>query len=397
MTLDTPGDRRLGTLLRKARTRGLGWVWRRLVAEARTPDTPVGRRLAPAARALALAWAAPGRTLARITADPAVGADTLFLIYDLEVAPVTFDLVIALALADADRRRAGLGRLRVVFVPGPLDGLRFEPEDYARAVPADARRWRLHHLLTPMCWLAPACAGVTVAASRAEAAALFRTQVDHHHPPAYLPAVPRAPDNAEVTRRAAAGEDLACLAAPPAARAHVAAWLAARAEGRAPVTVTLRGYGYMADRDSDRAAWAGFVAGLDRRRFLPILVPDLDQAAAVDDPLFPDVARFPEAVWNLHLRMALYEAAHVNLGVNGGPMALCWFNPRCRYLLFKQVVEGAPQTTLAAFLALGFQPGIDPPFAGPGQRWVWAPDDQPTIEAAFARFIADFPPEPPAS
>jgi hypothetical protein len=93
---------------------------------------------------------------------------------------------------------------------------------------------------------------------------------------------------------------------------------------------------------------------------------------------------FVEAAMVLGLRMALYERAYLNLGVNNGPMGLCWLNDRTRYITFKMLSDAAPHTTPEYMEFLGFKIGESLPFATPWQRWVWQDDELDVIETAFA-------------
>ena len=75
-----------------------------------------------------------------------------------------------------------------------------------------------------------------------------------------------------------------------------------------------------------------------------------------------------EAAINLGLRMALYERAYVNLGVNNGPMGLCWLNDRTRYVTFKMLTDAVPQTTPEYMRHLGYEIGEQLPGAKPWQQ-----------------------------
>ena len=89
----------------------------------------------------------------------------------------------------------------------------------------------------------------------------------------------------------------------------------------------------------------------------------------------------------LGLRMALYERAYLNLGVNNGPMGLCWLNDRTRYITFKMLSAAAPHTTSEYMEFLGFKIGESLPFATPWQQWVWQDDELDVIESAFAAML----------
>jgi len=116
----------------------------------------------------------------------------------------------------------------------------------------------------------------------------------------------------------------------------------------------------------------------------------LDTERTLDQ--FPDgiqgFAVFREVAWNLGLRMALYERAWLNLGVNNGPMALCWLNERTRYITFKILTPGVAGSTVAFNRSRGFEPNESLPFATPFQKWVWEEDTPEVIEREFQAMVA---------
>jgi 3-polyprenyl-4-hydroxybenzoate decarboxylase len=96
---------------------------------------------------------------------------------------------------------------------------------------------------------------------------------------------------------------------------------------------------------------------------------------------------FVEAAMVLGLRMALYERAYLNLGVNNGPMGLCWLNDRTRYITLKMLSDAAPHTTPEYMKFLGFKIGESLPFATRWQQWVWQDDELDVIESAFEAMV----------
>ena len=118
-----------------------------------------------------------------------------------------------------------------------------------------------------------------------------------------------------------------------------------------------------------------------------IRVPRLPVPSITPAEPLPGALVFAEPSFNLPLRMALYEASDLNLAVNCGPMSLCYFSPRARYLVFKLINEGAPATSAAYFKKRGIPIGCDWPFAGRSQHLVWEDDSAAVLEAEFARLM----------
>src|SRR5262249_40957364 len=132
--------------------------------------------------------------------------------------------------------------------------------------------------LVPACALLPSCAGVSVPASRKEAAFL-RARVAHHiFPVDYEPLMPTYPGPQECLAAARRGERaIAVLRATPARLRDAGRWIAAHSGGRRLLTITLRGYSYMPKRNSNVAAWASFAARLDPATYFPVVIPDVNQ------------------------------------------------------------------------------------------------------------------------
>jgi hypothetical protein len=164
-------------------------------------------------------------------------------------------------------------------------------------------------------------------------------------------------------------------------------WLTARGCDCPVVTITLRSYGYVPERNSNLAAWRDFARRVDPGRFSVVFVPDTAQCLGGDLTGLQDFPVFVEAAMVLGLRMALYERAYLNLGVNNGPMGLCWLNDRTRYITFKILSAAAPHTTPEYMEFLGFEIGESLPFATPWQQWVWQDDELDVIESAFAAML----------
>lgn len=331
---------------------------------------------------------APARRLPQHRTAPGGEAGTLYAFFDLQVAPITYDATWLVAAADAARRRQGLTRIHFVIVPGTKDGLREERAAYEAVVDPDIRVWRLHNLVIPIFGLVPSCAGYTVLPTRAEAEALRAAAGARVYPAHYEPMLPVGSHPAELleTARREPGE-IGVLRSAPQGLRFVERWSRPRLQGRRLVTITLRDYAFMTERNSSLEAWAAFARRLDQAVYLPVFVLDTDRTL---DPVPEPLARFEvfrEPSWNVGLRMALYESSYLNLGVNNGPLIMAIFNARARVLMFKLITPSVPQTTEAFMRQLGFQIGEQLPFATRFQRWVWEDDTLEVIEREFAAMV----------
>jgi hypothetical protein len=371
----------------KLRTEGFAWLKTRLALEAALPSTRIGQTVHLLARRGLGAVAAIPRGLRRsLAAEFPHAHDVLFAFYDLQVAPVTFDFLWFLAAADLQRRYSGLKSIHVVIVPGSYDGVRRERDDYDLVINSTARQARVQNILIQACRVLPSCAGLTVASSRREAAFLRSVVARHILPVDYEPALPVFPGPQSCLHAAHQGYmGIACLRAPAEELRAVDAWAKAHTGSRRVIAITLRRYAYMPARNSNLPAWIAFARGLDASRYCPVFVPDTNDTIEGLPTALRDFVVFPEAAWNIALRMALYERAFLNLGVNNGPMGLAWLNARVCYATLKIETADVPQSSLGFIRSFGFESGKSLPFATPLQEWIWEDDTEEAITRAFRR------------
>ena len=374
----------LPLLTYKLRTGGIAWLWDRLLEEYRLPRTGPGQALLRGGRAIrqAIVGASRGDAVAAGTSD------ALYAFYDLGVAPISFDFLWFLVGAELERQRRGLAAIHAVIVPGPHGGLRKESSELERIIDPSARKARVNTMLVPACALLPSVAGITLASSRTQAEELVNLAEGNVFPARYEPAFPSYPGPHEPLRAARKdGTRIGVLRATAADLRAVDDWLAARGCAAQIVSITLRGYDYVPERNSNINSWISFAQRLDPTRFSVVFVPDTSQCFKGLPAELKDFPVFVEAAMVLGLRMALYQRAYMNLGVNNGPMGLCWLNDQTRYITFKILSDAAPQTAPEYMKFLGFEIGRSLPFATPWQQWVWEDDELEVIDSAFTAML----------
>ena len=365
----------------KARTRGLGWLVRRIGRELRFPETRPGRLLRCASAFLV------GLAVRSFCLLPALffvpfltGRKRLYVFYDLDSSPVTYDIIDHLMAAELERRRRGLTGLHVVFVPGRKSGLREEDPEYEKSVDVIARHARVNNILLPSVATVPSCDGHTLCSSRWHGL-MMRMTCGAAFPSTYWPLLPTEARRRDVLDAARRGESVfPALEAPDYARAIVRTWLEKHAGSRKPIVISLREYAYMAARNSNRQAWVRFAETFDGTDFVAVFIPDIE--ASMPHPDVAGAITFEPGAWNVSLRLALYEQAYLNMAIAHGPMGLCWYSETARYVVFLPVGR-APQTEEDALSDRGLDPGHDLPFARPWQRIVWEED---TLQNIFREF-----------
>ncbi len=368
------------------RVRGLRSLPGRLRRELFSPSTAVGHLLRPILRA-------PRTALARWRRGQSTFAEpgTLVAFYDCEILPITYDFCWFVVAAELERRRRGFDSVRFLVVAGRSWSSGPESAEYLSVIDAQERHQRIFNILLPIVGLLPAQGGVALLTSRKLASRLADSCYGQSFPRHYFPEFP-GPDEpfaGMVCDAARRGVQIPSLQASGAALQSLIEWKQRVCEGRPVVTITLRHSPYLPLRNSNLDAWAEVARALRERGYCPAIVPDTAQTLKGPLQEFDGIVVMPEAAWNVPLRAALYEQAFVNLGVNCGPMGLCWLNARCRHLTFKFNVEGVPAASMEFQRSIGIAPHDPFPFSGPFQRAFSAADDADVILREFDRLCSD--------
>ncbi|MGE3622611.1 MAG: hypothetical protein AB7H77_01875 [Bdellovibrionales bacterium] len=363
---------RLALVPAKLKARGAGWLAKRLREEIRR-----------AAHTLYIFISGALRRLACFFFSTQLSKGSLFAIYDLEYYPISYDICWFLVWADLERRKKGLQRLQCVLVPCRDEATRKYPDGYNEVVDSQSRSWRFHNICAPAVSLVPGT-GSIMCSSRSwanDVDLISRARIPSGSPPP-LSSLYRQ----TIAGLTAQGANWQGLSASVQGRRYVTQWLEAHIGQRKAVVITLRQYGVDVERNSALEEWAAFAHSLNMDIYCPVIVPDTDNSMAPEGAL-SGLPLFTPAAWNIGLRMALYELAHLNMFVNSGPGSLCILNRQCRYLFFK--------VTAATYLAsedmlrqMGFERNTSPSFATPFQKWVWEPDNRAILRREFNAMTA---------
>jgi hypothetical protein len=374
-------------LVRGLRNGGLPWLTATARNELYNPRRALTLRLRRALVA-AIGYADALRNLAGRRTDGAAPHHrsldgTLVFCLDLDASPVTFDVASYLAGAEVTRRKLGLTDIYVVVVPGDHDGFRREHPDYDSIVDVDSRAWRLQNVVLPLLFLLPNVSGFQLCRNRGDAASFIR-RARHIFPDSYAPSLPRQPAERVGRDAARTGQNIWPLfSAGPMARKYARKVLDRYGGCDRPVVISLRQYGHMPQRNSELLVWRDFANTIKVSGFTPIFLIDMEADAPGAVAELEDQIVLDGAFWNLSLRMALYELAWLNMAIMHGPMELCWYNEKCRYVIFIPV-GAAPQCSPEALRAQGHEIGSDLPFAKPYQRLVWEADTKEAVSREFA-------------
>jgi len=322
---------------------------------------------------------------------------TLCAIYDLGVFPTSFDLAPFLLAAQGEALERGCSHVRLLLVDGEHHGVRFEGDEYETLYPPEMRGWKVSHILQVLPRLCPMVERTVSIVPREE----INLHLERY------PNVMICDDYNGIYlnawRRLDRYRNQIGFCAPPAAHHYLRDWIASEspAADKPLVTLTLRESRWSTDRNSDLAVWAETVALLLQDGYWPVVVPDTEMAFVERGPEWHAATFCAPAAFDLELRMALYERAHLNIFTNSGPALLAIGSQNCRYLYAGITYEGTGEAALKRIRPMGMIPGLMPFRPGPYQQWIWEPVTADLVRHSVAamtqavragKLYLDFPP-----
>ena len=140
--------------------------------------------------------------------------------------------------------------------------------------------------------------------------------------------------------------------------------------GNQLVTVTIRNSRIKPARNSNVGEWVKAADWLREQGFSVVFIPDTDNP----QELYGSHQTAPKAATDVQYRLALYDNAALNLGVNNGPLALCFYSRR-PLLYFRPLCPGFIETSMDGWAKAGIPFKSQPPWFTPLQRIVWEGQD----------------------
>jgi hypothetical protein len=312
----------------------------------------------------------------------------LFSVYDFQVCPPTFDVLLHLYSAEMYRIRHGYSSIHfVIAMSDDEHGFR---KDSTNIWKKEQCEWRLKNILIPATNLLPSIGSMSICRTREELHTLLGDETALH-PPGYQP---KSPIKAYLVRQPTiqwlSGSTLPALQASKTAHGLAQSWIKQKIGGRPFITVTLRRTSFLNQvRNSKIEAWAKFVKSI-KDKYTVVLLDDFEYVFGPHPPGFEDCITAPSTMFSMELRSSLYQHARLNLLVGNGPVALCMTNPYCRFLCF---LNYSPQDTSqnhTISLAQVLRRFGDNTLAwfNPFQKYVWGEETLQLIQDNFSQMEA---------
>ena len=315
--------------------------------------------------------------------------NVLYAFYDLEVSPTTFDITAFLVLAELERNTIGCSTLHIIIVPSSDEGFcSNDLERYHRSgessYNSDTLHWRLRNILVPCCWLIPSCQNITVCTSREEAQGIENSLVKHVFPKQYTVCSPvENYDAKHIIDAVSQKAFLPSIQATPQARFFVSTWIQTNVAERKLITINLRDCAYQLGKNSIAKQWGSFANSLDPAIYCPVVIRDIDAAFKPVSPEFKGIHIFPEIVWNLELRAALYELSYLNMFVGNGPDAMCCYNRKTRFIKLRTSASSLGGASEQYLKSCAMRSGTQLKWATPFQRLAWEDDKLEVLQRIF--------------
>lgn len=311
----------------------------------------------------------------------------LYAYYDLNRSSETYDVTSFLASADCYREQQGLDFLHMVIVARDQQW-----QAQAYCLEEQERQWRAENIVKQACALIPACKGMTYCTSRQQAQHYLHNHT-HHFPADYqLDNPPPITVHTDFYYWLDQGIDPRRFCSTPKASHYIQQWV----ENQLPagkqqfITVTLRESTLQPKRNSDIASWDGFFDWLAQHfpQLTVVVIRDTERVFDAHRFTSDNVIFFPLASFHMDLRLALYEAAYVNMGCSNGPKQLCHLSKTAAYITTKMIVEDYQGSSRARFEERHIEVDADFRFAESHQLIDWNPDTKDNLIASFLRFEA---------
>ena len=361
-------------MINKVKDKGLRWLLWRLKSEIRNPTNLYFKIVVDNMLRLKMSVKKP---LVRKECD-----DLLYAIFDMECAPITFNITEFLVDAEYESRNINKNGFVVVVVPLEKEPL-YKNDEYISVVDSASKSWRFQNIVLPIISLSSGCKGVHILPRRKDVE-LYVRNCDIY-PDIYDSKNIRYLDIREFYRKFDRPNMFEGIRATKQGLRYVDKWIKANNINKPIVTITIRNYGYDEVRNSNLDAWSRFSTYLDGSGYCPVIIPDLDGDDV--DPYFTDGFIYKEAAWNMMLRMALYERVYLNFIVGGGPEKLLSFNPECSYIAMNLFPEGAAVDLKESIKQAGFFAGPNYKFKTKKHKLVYETDSYENILTEFESFV----------
>lgn len=274
-----------------------------------------------------------------LLSDRAGTESTLFAFYDLSYNLPCFDVTTFVVLAEMERQKQNKKHIQFVIVPSRSEGeqglnVYHETSDV---------NWRIEKLVKALFSCLPACIGIDQPFSK-DFIQNYKNLNVTTYPDNYFNN-PRqlAGDFSVLKSYASNNVKLSNLAPPKQACEIVDSYISNQIGNKKLITITLREYWSNAEqRNSNFTAWLDFALSLDQDEYFPLIIRDTYKVGEPLPKKYSSLPTYPTAAIDLTIRLALYQRAYVNMGVDNGPLYPISYLSGARSIIFRWCTNDIP-------------------------------------------------------
>lgn len=271
---------------------------------------------------------------------PAIKSNNvLFAFYDLAYNLPCYDVITFMILAEQERKKQNKDFIQFVIVPNHDD----EHQGINVYHDNSDTKWRIEKVIKASFMCLPSCLSIDQPANRAQLS-YYQTIATSIYPDRYFKEQRQPACDFRVLKDYKTRKiDISSLVPPKQALEIVDSFLECIGTKKKVITITLREYwANSAHRNSDLLSWLEFAKSLDSDEYLPVIIRDTTKAAVQLPSPFGSLVTFPIAAIDFTIRLALYHRAHINMGVDNGPMYPISYLKGARSIIFRWVTNDIP-------------------------------------------------------
>lgn len=324
----------------------------------------------------------------------------LYLIYDFQHCPVTFNFVDHMIISEFDRLKYSCQEIFVIFVPGDYKKLRQEWKPYEEKINYNLRINRIYNLIIPLIDFLPSISGYSFINDRYTADKFIQNIRNNKN--SYL-----SPSNYNVLNfdwkkidryknwisydKDIQKKVFNLFKIKKIHKEQVSEYLKSVGidlSSDKVISITVRHSPFGEKRNSNEKDWKEFANYLMGKKYKIIFINDTE-----DDKKYirySQYSNYYEASFNIFLRYGLYSLSYTNCLVsNGTMMILNWSD--IPFMIFKLTVSDDPITNPKKFSEHHAVPHKTRPiYLGRNQEWIYKPDTIDVLIKEFEKYEKNY-------
>ena len=357
----------------KTSERGLSWMLKRLYQEILIPSTPFSE-------VINSIFFAPIILKKKIFP---LKDDFLYFVWDLRIAPITFDFFWGIAIANCQLQKNGLKKLHVIILY-EKGKLREEEKDYSDAVSFKQRLARIDKLLLSSCQIVKNIDSSILSKSQAKQKLSNKIVFPNNYYvnfPTYISSkdyriLNNKNYNLDILRKEKKFVD------------EARKWLKIKSKKLSKiVTISIRDYKFKPFRNSNFQEWSRVYKKLKQLKYRVVIIPDSESQTDLEK-YFKKEDIYYESTNHLSLKIGCYFNSVLNLFVDGGASTPCIFSS-LPYIIFNIIPPESKEYSEKLLSDRNFKLNTPPNFLKNNQYWVWDQDNYDVIMNAIMLFFKE--------